>query len=195
MYLAVTSDFETPSPMDLPQCPICGDGFTRRIQQPEGVGALTTPLQVFPFHCQLCALQFWSRSSGLQSSPSERRKYARVAVFLEASFSGGGVEGQGTVLNLSMSGCGIESAAPVREKIIVSLGIHIAPNHPPIEVQRAMIQYRTGKRFGLEFLQMEAAQKERLRVNIQCLLRGATPAMIVKWLNPERSKTDSPENR
>jgi hypothetical protein len=195
MYLAVNSDFESPSPIDLPQCPICGDGFTRRIQQPEDVEAVTSPLQVFPFHCQLCALRFWSRSSGLRSSPSGRRKYARVAVFLEASFSGKGMAGQGTVLDLSMSGCGIESATPVREKIIVSLELHVSPSHPPIEVQRAMIQYRAGKRFGLEFLQMEATQKERLRVNIQCLLRAATPEMIVRWLDPEPSKTDLPENR
>ena len=195
MYLALTSDFETPSPLALPQCPICGDGCTRRIQQPEAMDVMTAQLQVFPFHCQLCALRFWSRSSGLQSSPSERRKYARVVVFLEASFSGRGVKGQGTVLDLSMSGCGIESATPVREKTIVSLGIHITPNHPPIEIQRALIQYRTGKRFGLEFLHMEAAQKERLQVNMRCLLRGATPQMIVKWLEPEGSKTDSPENR
>lgn len=193
MYLATTADFETPSPLDLPQCPICGDGCTRRIPQPEGMDVMTAPLQVFPFHCQLCALRFWSRSSGQR--PSERRKYARVVVFLEASFSGRGVKGLGTVLDLSMSGCGIESATAVREKTIVSLGIHIAANHPPIEIQRALIQYRTGKRFGLEFLHMEEAQKERLQDNMKCLLRGATPQMIVKWLEPEGSKTDSPENR
>jgi hypothetical protein len=182
MYLDRAVTLDPSSPFEMPQCPRCGDDFVRRLRQCGAVETILGRLYIFPFRCQLCALRFWSRSSGLQPRSWERRKYARIPVWLEAELSGKDITGTGVVLDLSVKGCGIQGDMALHLKDNLSLAIHLYASHPPITVETAIVRSVAGNRFGLEFFQMEASEKTRLYLHMKCLLLGAKPQTIVGWL-------------
>ena len=161
------------SPLDMPQCPRCDDDFVRRRTQGTTLELIITRLGVFPFDCRRCSLQFWSRSSGIQSRRAERRRYARAAVSVQTSFHGTEVAGQGRVVDLSIKGCAVESDIEIQPNSVISLALDVYANRVPITVRRGLVQYREGRRCGIEFLQMEPEQKDRLQLYLKCLiLRG-----------------------
>lgn len=79
-------------------------------------------------------------------------------------FTGGGVEGEGRVLDLSKTGCKIvcETAPTVGASLRVELFL---PDYPrPLKVERSVVRWVKGDAFGVEFVEMQASQRERLRV-------------------------------
>src|SRR5437870_13884734 len=109
MYLERALALDSSSPFEMPQCPRCGDDFVRRLRQCGAVEAVLGRLYIFPFRCQLCALRFWSRSSGLQPRHWERRRYARIPVWHHVTLSGKDGSSDGVLLDLSIKGCAIQS--------------------------------------------------------------------------------------
>jgi hypothetical protein len=194
MYLDVSYFEDRSSPLDMPQCPRCGDDFVRRRTQGKTMELIITRLGVFPFHCQRCSLQFWSRSSGIQSKRAERRRHARVPVSVQSSFQGSELAGRGRVVDLSIKGCGIESEVEVQPNSVMSLSLHVYANHAPITVRRGLVQYREGLRFGTEFLQMDSEQKDRLRVYLKCLVLGGQHRNGNNWQGQECNRREFPES-
>ena len=182
MYLDRALLLDSSSPFEMPQCPRCGDDFVRRLRQYGPVEAILGRLYLFPFRCQLCALRFWSRSSGLQPRNWERRKYARIPVWLKVALHGKETTGEGVLLDLSIKGCSIQTEMSIHHKENISLAIHVNESHPPIEVETAIVRSVAGNRFGAEFLHMEPSEKKRLYLHMKCLLLGAKPETIVGWL-------------
>ena len=133
MYLDASYAGARSSPLEMPQCPRCGDDFVRRLHQSGIIEAALSRLGLFPFRCQLCALRFWSRSSGLQPRRSDRRRFARIPVCMPVSFATTDLRGRGSVLDLSMNGCAIESSCGLREKETLSVFLYVYDNHPPIQ--------------------------------------------------------------
>ena len=64
----------------------------------------------------------------------DRRQHLRIPVRLFLSFSGGRIKGEGTVLDISMGGCMIQSDAPVHVDDIFYLQISLGEHEPPLEV-------------------------------------------------------------
>ena len=176
MYLDLLYFEDRCSPLDMPQCPRCGDDFVRRVHQGRTMESVITRLGVFPFHCQRCSLRFWSRSSGLQSKLAERRRHVRFPVSLQCSFQGTEATGGGQLLDLSIKGCAMTTDLDVQPNSVISLALHVYGNHVPITVRRGLVQYRERRRFGVEFLQMESEQQDRLCLYLKCLVHGASPA-------------------
>lgn len=85
--------------------------------------------------------------------------FARFA--LSISFSGD-AEGEGSVINLSIKGCQVESDAGVQVGDAMSL-IILLPEDAPTTVDLALVRWAKGQYFGVEFVSLGAAEMNRLR--------------------------------
>lgn len=117
-------------------------------------------LGIAPFHCQDCRFRFLTfRLSFNEAKPqADRREHLRIPVRLFLSFSGGKVRGEGTVLDLSMGGCVIQSETQVHIDDIFYLQVAISDQDPPLEVA-AMVR-SVGPR-GIAFKFLRKAQDDK----------------------------------
>jgi hypothetical protein len=164
-------------------CPRCHkDGVVRaRPQTPrELVAAL---IWIVPFQCQDCLHRFLARrvSTAGFSHPIERREHLRIPVRLCLSFSGGKVRGEGTVLDLSLGGCIIESETHVRVDDIFYLEIALAEDEAPIEVA-AMVRSVSTRGIAFKFLR-KAQENKRLLTFIHSH-SGSTSNVLSKAVEP-----------
>ena len=100
---------------------------------------------------------------GLNRHVMQERKTIRLKAKLRIFFSGGGVEGEGTVLDLSKSGCRVDCESEIVKDAVVAAWIY-SPDHDwPLKIERAVVRWVSPKVFGLEFVEILPAQRERLR--------------------------------
>ena len=164
-------------------CPRCHkDGVVRaRPQTPrELVAAL---VWIVPFQCQDCHHRFLARrvSTAGFSHPIERREHLRIPVRLCLSFSGGKVRGEGTVLDLSLGGCIIESETHVQVDDIFYLEIALAEDEAPIEVA-AIVGSVSARGIAFKFLR-KAQENKRLLTFIHSH-SGSTSNVLSKAVEP-----------
>ena len=82
----------------------------------------------------------------------EQRKSLRFSVKFRSSFSSIGiVGGEGSVLDLSIRGCRIESPIDVQPGASLEVRIKVAGHDHPIYIQAAIVRWSRGHEFGLEF--------------------------------------------
>ena len=134
---------------------------------------------IVPFHCQNCSHRFlaWSVGKADSGHSIDRREHLRIPVRLCLSFSGGKVRGEGTVMDLSLGGCVIQSETHVHVDDIFYLEIGINPNEPPIEVA-AMVRSVSARGIALKFLR-KAQENKRLLAFIQSRA-GVTSSVLSK---------------
>ncbi|MFO0766353.1 MAG: PilZ domain-containing protein [Nitrospiraceae bacterium] len=95
----------------------------------------------------------------------DRREHLRIPVRLFLSFSGGKIQGKGTVLDISMGGCMIESDAPVHVDDIFYLQIALDGAQDPLEVA-AMVRSISSRGIAFKFLRA-AQENKRLLAFVQ----------------------------
>lgn len=143
-------------------CPRCRNSgvLQSRPQSPREHVAMW--IGIMPFHCQTCSHRFlaWSIGKGDSGHLIDRREHLRIPVRLCLSFSGGKVRGEGTVMDLSLGGCVIQSNTQVHVDDIFYLEIGIAQNEPPIEVA-AIVRSVSARGIALKFLR-KAQENKRL---------------------------------
>lgn len=93
-------------------------------------------------------------------APTCLLSFARFA--LSISFSGE-TEGEGSVINLSMKGCKVESDAGVKVGDAMSLILLLPGEQAPTAVDLALVRWAKGQWFGLEFVSLGATEMNRLR--------------------------------
>lgn len=82
----------------------------------------------------------------------EQRKNLRFPVKFRSSFSSiGMVAGEGSVVDLSVRGCRIESPIDVQPGASLEVRIMVAGHDHPIHIQAAIVRWSRGHEFGLEF--------------------------------------------
>ncbi len=101
----------------------------------------------------------------------ELRRSPRFPVHCLIVFYRNDTRAEGTMINVSMSGCGVESATRLHRGNCVVLLLHLPDQAPPIQVL-AMVRWAHEQRFGLEFLNLRAEDQERLRRFIETLTAG-----------------------
>ena len=147
-------------------CPQCGQGHVLRSRCVTLLERIRSLAYISPFHCQSCSFRFpasrWGRH---QSGVAERREHLRIPVRLFLSFSGGKVRGEGTVLDISMGGCIIETQAPMHEDDIFYLQIELEDKHAPLEVA-AMVRSVSSRGIAFKFLR-SAQENKRLLAFVQ----------------------------
>lgn len=79
-------------------------------------------------------------------------------------FSGIGIEikGEGTLSDLSKTGCRIESDTRPPEGTELKLEIFLSDYAWPMRIDRAVVRWTKGRAFGLELVSLQSAQRDRL---------------------------------
>ena len=141
-------------------CPHCGKDRVLRSRCHTILELLANLAFYSPFHCQSCSHRFmaWRLGRFYPVQLVDRRQHLRIPVRLFLSFSGGRIKGEGTVLDISMGGCMIQSEAPVHIDDIFYLQIALGEDETPLEVA-AMVR-SVGSR-GIAFKFLRAAQENK----------------------------------
>ncbi len=77
----------------------------------------------------------------------------------------------GKMVNLSTSGCGVESIKSLQKGHQLSVLLHIPDGNPPMEIDMAVVRWSRGQQFGLKFLTIQREQLVRLRRFVSALER------------------------
>ncbi|MBI3355417.1 MAG: PilZ domain-containing protein [Nitrospirae bacterium] len=84
----------------------------------------------------------------------EIRKHPRFSVNFGSSFSAEQIVGQGTIANLSVGGCSIESKVILTAKSSLAIHVQLPDSRRPLQIDRAVVRWARGNTFGVEFQQM-----------------------------------------
>ena len=148
-------------------CPQCQkDGVYRaRPQSPRE--RVATLVFISPFLCPSCSHRFLASRLGINHPrhPIDRREHLRIPVRLYLSFSGGKIRGEGTVLDLSMGGCIIESETHVHLDDIFYLRLSLGEGELPLEVA-AIVRSVSARGIAFKFLRA-AQESKRLHAFVQ----------------------------
>ena len=157
-------------------CPLCQQDDVLRMRPHTMREWMAGLIWVAPFHCRHCQYRFLASCVGRSQYEVDRRKHFRIPVRLCLSFSGGKVRGEGTVMDLSVGGCMIESQTHVHVNDIFYLEIIIAGGEPPIEVA-AMVRSVSSRGIAFKFLR-NAQDNKQLHNFIQSHVNQAgSPAL------------------
>ncbi|MGH7931012.1 MAG: PilZ domain-containing protein [Candidatus Binatia bacterium] len=109
----------------------------------------------------------------------DHREYERLSVSLNASIWGDGGEHEiGTLRDLSINGCGFTHATAFGQGTILRLELHVPEDFFPIIVHAAVVRNVGISHSDLEFLQLNRAERERLRALVKSLLASRDAALI-----------------
>jgi len=72
-------------------------------------------------------------------------------------------EGEASLLDISASGCRASSSIPLENGTILRLSIFLPDHQWPLRINQALVRWIENKEFGLEFIDITMAQRERLR--------------------------------
>ncbi len=94
----------------------------------------------------------------------ERRKSPRVEVTFKVTlaFKGGRAEGVGTLINLSMGGCSIETTTRVEEGAFLDLTLQTPGGDQTIRCEEARVRWIRRGAFGVEFCNMGKDEQAKL---------------------------------
>jgi PilZ domain len=90
------------------------------------------------------------------------RKYGRIAVELPASLTAVSSRGQGIVVDISLAGCRVHSQLAVKKNDSIGLLIDVPGHDKPLYINQAAIRWASNEEFGIEFIQMELSERQRL---------------------------------
>ena len=166
-----------------PRCKRCATAYVRELHQLGALDRALSTMHLYPFRCQLCAYRFWARGNGHRNRfvNNDKREYARFAIYLPVMFSGEQDIGEGRIRTLSIRGCTMESAVRLPHGVVLSLTLRPDDSLPPIEVEAATVRSALGRRFGLEFVRIDAVEEDRLRNYIESLI-ATRPGELKKIL-------------
>lgn len=94
---------------------------------------------------------------------AEKRGAPRATVEDAVSFMGKSGKRYGTVFNLSVSGCALESGQPLDPDATIQLDLVIPNQKNPVKVSRARVTWKAGSDMGVEFINMNDTAKIRLQ--------------------------------
>lgn len=148
-----------------PLCPRCSREYVRRVSR-VGLGErLISLFYIYPFRCQLCGHRFKLFQKGVtyKRVEEDRREYERLPVNFPATFAAGGVNGQGLVVDISIGGCSFHTEAQLAEGNILRMVLQVPNETHPVNLQAAIVRTIRSGRAGVEFLEFENGERERLQ--------------------------------
>ncbi len=186
--------------METIQCTRCATDYVRQSRRSGTIDRVLSMLRMFPFRCQLCTHRFWVIRLGqdFDATPNdEKREYQRFAVDIPATFRGEQNSGKGRITTLAIRGACLETESRLEHGTRVSLTLSLPGMHPPVEIdtavvraalvpveiETAVVRAALGKRFGLEFLEIDSLDEERLRSHIEALIVTGPGELRKMYLN------------
>lgn len=105
-----------------------------------------------------------SRELGQTDANQQDRRGRRLALSCRLFFFGDDdFEGEAKVLDVSTNGCSAESSIDLTVGMLLKLSLFLPDFKWPLRVEQAIVRWIDGKQFGLEFISIRLAQRERLR--------------------------------
>ena len=139
------------------------------------VGAAETLLGIFyiyPFKCQLCGFRFRMPQWGVRyvRVPEDNRDYERIPVRFPLTFEFQNLTGQGAATNLSIGGCNFNTVTILASGTVLRMELQIAAEVAPVVVDAAAVRYSSKGSVGVEFLQWQETERDRLQLYVRGLL-------------------------
>jgi hypothetical protein len=147
-----------------PECPQCHATIVRRISQPGTVERLFNCFSIYSFRCQLCAHRYRRLSVGANNvaAISEKRQFERLRTNVRAIIVGSQGRSEDLITDLSMGGCTLQTTASLTKGAFLHLNLQPSGDESAIVVETAMVRSVRPECVGLEFLEFEGEQKDRL---------------------------------
>lgn len=102
-------------------------------------------------------------TSPLEDAHKDRRG-RRIAMTCRMFFFGeDDFEGEAKLLDLSASGCRASSSIPITVDMSLRLSLFLLDHQWPLRINEAIVRWIDQDQFGLEFVNLTMAQRERLR--------------------------------
>ncbi len=160
--------------MKEPTCPQCATEYVIRVRRLGIEEHLLSLGHIYPFRCQLCGFRFRFLQRGVkyQRVEEDRRIYDRITTDFSVAFTGDNIEGRGSVGDVSMSGCTIQTESHLSTGKLVRLSLHISDDLPPVLIDTVVRNARLN-RVGVEFLKFQKDDRRRLEQFIRNLLPEA----------------------
>ncbi len=92
----------------------------------------------------------------------EERKSSRLPIHCPIVFMGDHMVGKGTVTDLSISGCGVESTTLLRKGAQLALSVNMPDEKDPMDINLASVRWSLGGKFGLEFVRIGSRERARI---------------------------------
>ncbi len=102
----------------------------------------------------------------------EHRKSPRFAVHWPVVFSGADKAGEGSVINLSIQGCAVESHMGVPRGTLLQVCTLIPDDDLLLAPDMAVVRWSSGRKFGVEFINIRFEEQGRLRHLVSTLETG-----------------------
>ena len=171
--------------MPRPLCPRCSREYVKRVSRVGFWERFMSLFYVYPFRCQLCGHRFQCLQWGVKYKRIEedRREYERMPASFPVTFDAGPVQGRGLTVDISMAGCTFHTEAELAEGKILQMKLGVPDQTLPVRVEAVIIRTLRAGRVGVEFVQFENGQRERL----QHFIRG----LILRRESPQRRRTGS----
>ena len=178
------------------RCPRCGRHHVRRAHRAGALERLLSAFAVYPFRCQVCGRRFRAVQVGRRQTlqTPERRDWDRHVLHRPATLMiRDGERADGEVVELSVAGCTVTTAARVPEGASVRAELGLVAGAPPIVVEAATVRSVGAGRVGLAFARLEPRELERLREVVAALLAGrpdpheAPPPREPRWTDRLRA--------
>jgi c-di-GMP-binding flagellar brake protein YcgR len=109
----------------------------------------------------------------------DRRKSPRFRVQFRGSFTieqEHSIAGEGTVVDLSLGGCRVESGTKVPAGSYLELRIHVPGLDEAMSIAGALVIWFRDREFGVEFIRIPSLQEQRLRQVVKKLRPGDSDA-------------------
>lgn len=155
-----------------PLCPRCSREHVRRVSR-VGLGERVMGLfYVYPFRCQLCGHRFQLLQWGVKHKRIEedRREYERMPARFPVTFDAGAGQCRGLAVDFSMAGCAFHTEAELIEGNVLQMRLHVPEETSPVRVEAVIIRSLRAGRVGVEFVQFENGERERLQRFIRGLI-------------------------
>jgi hypothetical protein len=165
-----------------PQCPKCKKYFTKRVLIEGAEDPTSTLAGMYAYRCQLCDELFRASKPVLQTTPAPQastgaelanitnRQYVRVTAKFPVTFLISRLRQEGTVTEIALGGCSLEANVVLAIGAKFRMDILISENEPPLVVDQALVRSVRPTGFGIQFMEIQDAEKERLGRVLEKLL-------------------------
>ncbi len=103
-------------------------------------------------------------ASRQSDTEGQERRGKRVKVNHRLFFFGDDdFEGEATILDISTGGCQASSLTEVKVGMLLKLSMFLQDQPWPLRIDESIVRWVKGQTFGLEFVGIRPAQRERLR--------------------------------
>lgn len=103
------------------------------------------------------------------------RKHPRFTLTRPVSFFGKNISGKGRLVGLSTQGCEVSTTTSPAYPSLLAMKIDLYGDASPLVIQKAAVRWSAAQKFGVEFIQIETAELERLHAFLNTLQKNPGP--------------------